>query len=210
MALLLLALTAAKPKPPAYGIDVSHHNGTINWKKVPRSTQFVYIKATEGKGWVDSQYATNIKKAREQGLKVGSYHFFRMTSSATAQFNNFHRTVKKSQQDLLPMVDVETLDGKSPKALRDSLAVFCRLVEKHYGKKPMIYTAVSHYNDWLAPTYNHYHLYLANYSGSVPAIHGKGTYTIWQYTERGTVAGIPNKVDLARFNPKHGVWSIAL
>lgn len=212
LALAVMLCAASKPKKKAqvYGIDVSHHQGKINWKKVPKSVQFVYIKATEGSGWVDNRYATNIKEARAQKFKVGSYHYFRMTSSAHAQFNNFKRNVKKSQQDLIPMIDVETLDGKRPKALRDSLLVFCKLVEKHYGKKPMIYAPMSHYNDWLDPTFNKYHLYIANYNGRKPTLRSQGAYTIWQYSEKGSVTGIPMKVDLARFNAKYDVSSISL
>ena len=59
------------------GIDVSHHNGKINWKEVAKDKkiQYVYIKATTGATRVDERYASNVKNARENGLKVGSYHF---------------------------------------------------------------------------------------------------------------------------------------
>lgn len=212
MAVGQTAASAKKKKKNVvrYGIDVSHHNGKIDWKKVPKSVQFVYIKATEGASLQDDRYATNLKQARQQGFKVGSYHFFHMTTGARAQFNNFKKVVKKSQQDLIPMVDVETLDRKSPKQLRDSLSVFCKLCEKHYGKKPIIYTSESHYNNWLAPHFNKYHLYIARYMPQAPQITGPGTYTIWQYSEKGTVKGINHKVDLAKFNPKYSVWSILL
>ena len=208
--LLIASKPQNKKRPPSFGIDVSHHNGDIAWEKVPNNIKFVYIKATEGWGWQDDQYHDNVKGARKQGIKVGSYHFFRMNTSARTQFKNFTSLVKKDQQDLIPMVDVETLDGKTPKQLRDSLLVFCKLIENHFGKKPMIYTSQSYYNDWLAPTFNKYHLYIANYRGQKPTINGGGTYTIWQYTDKGTVRGIPHNVDLGRFNSKHSVASITL
>ena len=212
--ILLIVLTSYAPAPPkkvvVYGIDISHHNGTIDWKKLPKDVQFVYIKATEGRNHVDDMYSTNVKKAREQGFKVGSYHFFHMRSSAHSQFNNFKKVAKKSSQDLIPMVYVEVLYGKSTKALRDSLLVFCNLCKKHYGKSPMIYASTSNYNDWLAPTFNKYHLYIACYNGTVPVLKGSGTYTIWQFSERGNVPGASGNCDLAIFNKKYCVSDIEL
>ena len=111
------------------GMDVSHHNGDITWEVVKRDKriEFVYIKASEGKTYVDPTYRTNLRNARKQGLKVGSYHFFRMTSGAHEQFRHFKTVVKKEEQDLIPMVDVETNDRHPIKETRDSLRVFLRL-----------------------------------------------------------------------------------
>ena len=59
------------------GIDVSRNNGVIKWSEVAKNKRikFVFIKATEGKGYVDPYYRRNIAEARKAGLKVGSYHF---------------------------------------------------------------------------------------------------------------------------------------
>lgn len=206
----------AQKKKAHFGIDISHHQGDIVWKKVPSDLQFVYIKATEGASLRDEKYREYVKGAHSRKLKVGAYHFFRMTSSAHAQFDNFKLVAKKGDMDLIPMVDVETTDGRPNKALRDSLNVFIKLVRNHYGKAPMIYCPMKMYNDHLGESFNRYHLYIGRYgpNGTAgtepPVIHGKGTYTIWQYSEKGTVAGIPQKVDLAKFNPKHNIYSISL
>lgn len=199
------------------GIDVSHHQGVIDWKKVSadKKVEFVYIKATEGGSWIDQQYKYNIKEARKAGLKVGSYHFFRMTSTPQAQFANFKKTVKKGEQDLIPMIDVETTDGRSPKEVRRNLQVFIDSVVAFYGVKPMIYSMMRHYNDILSPTYNRYHLYIGRYGtrskGALPpVIKGKGTYTIWQYTECGRVSGIRKPVDLCRFHSTHTLSEISM
>lgn len=201
---------------PRYGIDVSHHQGTIEWKKVPKTIQFVYIKATEGASIKDSQYRTNVKGASAQGFKVGAYHYFHMTSSAQAQFQNFKSVVKKSDLDLIPMVDVETTDGRSSKALRDSLMVFMQLAKDYYGKWPMVYSMQGFYNDHLGTSFNKYHLYIGRYGrnghagSNAPEIKGTGTYTIWQYSEKGKVTGITGNVDLAKFNSHHNINSISL
>ena len=91
------------------GIDVSKHNGVIKWKEIAKNKRikFVYIRATHGKGYVDRHYRRNIRLARKYGLKVGSYHLMSAGSSATAQFWDFQKMVKKGEQDLIPVLDVE-------------------------------------------------------------------------------------------------------
>ncbi|MBQ3874207.1 MAG: glycosyl hydrolase family 25, partial [Bacteroidaceae bacterium] len=170
-------LTAPIPSSNYSGIDVSHHNGKIDWNKVKknRRIKFVYIKATEGADFVDPEYNRNLKGARKAGFKVGSYHYFHMTSSPEWQFKNFIKHAPKKKQDLVPMVDFETCDGYSIKRTRKALKKFVSLLEKYYGKKPIIYSTMSHYNDILAPEFNRYHLYIGRYSDCPPVIRGKGT-----------------------------------
>lgn len=193
------------------GIDVSHHQGDINWNKVAKEPiGFVYIKATEGETYVDSKFKKNIVGAKKVGLPVGVYHYFRMTSGAHKQFKNFYNTVKKYKIDLIPMVDVETSDDKSTKVLQDSLDVFISLVKAKFGVSPMIYGTQRSYNTYCAPKYNNYHLYIGRYGKNEPQIIGKGTYTIWQYTEKAKVNGIPKLVDMCRFNKKYVLKDILL
>ena len=128
----------------SFGIDVSHHNGKINWEKVP-DVEFVYIKATEGATYVDPIYQQNIKGARARKFRVGAYHYFRTTSSAQKQFENYKKHVKKSDIDLIPMVDVEESKKWSAVQFQDSLMLFIQLVKSHYGKAPMIYSVTSVY-----------------------------------------------------------------
>lgn len=177
-------------------IDVSNHQGRIDWKKVTtyKNIQFVYIKATEGATLVDKLYARNIREARKYGLKVGSYHYLRNTSLIHDQFENFKRTAKKDLQDLLPMVDMEE------DVHRDSIKAFCNLIEEYYGKQPVIYSANSWYNFYCAPDFND-HIKMIGRLGRKPSISGKGTYEIWQYSNYGYVPGIYYPVDLGRLHP---------
>lgn len=195
------------------GIDVSHHNGKINWKEVAKDKkiQFVYIKATTGATSTDDCYAYNIKNARENGLKVGSYHFFTSYSSAQKQFDNFKSVAKKTNQDLIPMVDVETsLEKWTKKQIQDSLLVFMRLCKAHYGVYPMVYSGQNVYNEYLAPRFNKFHLMLGKYNGKKPVIQGAGHYTVWQYSETGTIKGISGKVDLSCFHKEYTVKNISM
>lgn len=64
------------PKGSVFGIDISHHQGEIDWAKVKEwnghKINFVYIKATEGSTHLDKKYLHNIKEAKKQGFLVGS------------------------------------------------------------------------------------------------------------------------------------------
>lgn len=207
------AKSAPKLEVPkdSVGIDVARYQGDIDWQTVSKEKiLFVYIKATEGKTYTDPKFHQNIKGAQKAGLKVGAYHFFRMTSGAREQFNHFYSQVSKYKLDLIPMIDVEKDDGKPKSQLQDSLDVFIDLVVKKYGKKPMIYGTQRSYNTYCAPKYNNLHLYIGRYNTKGPEINGKGSYTIWQYSEHGKINGIPKAVDLCRFRKGYGVKDIKL
>ena len=193
------------------GIDVSRYQKKIDWKRVKAAKiEFVYIKATEGASYTDPFFKQNITGARSAGIPVGVYHFFRMTSSAQAQFNHFQKVVGSQKMDLIPMIDIEVNDGCSKAQIQKRLDQIIALFKKEYGCSPMIYSSQEFYNDYLAPRYNRYHLYLGRYSGQRPVIDGKGTYTIWQYSRKGKVDGITTDVDVCRFNPKFGISAIKM
>ena len=221
LAILMLAVSdtgcAAHAKKRAHsadvdGIDISHHNGKIDWKKVQKGhpeVQFVYIKATEGASWVDSNYDYNLKHARKKGFKVGSYHFFNYRVSAREQFDNFAKNVDSKKQDIIPMVDFEKYgSAKNARNAVAELKVFCRMVKDHYGVYPMIYTNERIYNDHLSKDFKKYHLFIANYKSRLPELKDGARYTIWQFSERGRIEGIKERVDLDRFHPDFSLSSI--
>ena len=188
------------------GIDISSHQGFIDWEKVSsdKDIRFVYIKATEGSTYRSPHYAHNFTQARRYGLLVGSYHYLTTTSPVTEQFENFSKFALKPTQDLIPMLDVEVRSGWSRSQLIDSVDKFCELTERHYGVQPMIYSTMGFYNKNLAPHFNKHHLYIGRYSNADPEINWEGEYTIWQYSETGIIPGIDAYVDLSRFHD--GVW----
>ena len=195
------------------GIDVSHHNGEIDWNllRSKHDLDFVYIKATEGATHVDKNYFKNVDGASSVGYLIGSYHFFRMTSGAHEQFKNFYSTVLSAgNQSLIPMVDVETNDGHPISELRDSLNVFMSLIKKEFGVYPMIYGTNRSYNEYCGSKYNKYHLYIGRYGDKPPIVNGIGHYTIWQYSEKGRLSGIPKPVDIAKFHPDYSSKDILL
>ena len=202
---VLVLLSSCRTSSPTMtygdGIDISHHQGRINWKKVARqkNLQFVYIKATEGGTYQDLRYAHNLKQARRRGMKVGSYHFMRTTSSVWLQFLNFMSHVDPKKQDLVPMIDVEECKNWSSQQLADSVNLLSRLFEKVYGQKPVIYTGQHFYNKRLYNRLPHHPLWIACYSNTPPTV--SSPYIIWQFTQRAKLPGIPTAVDLNQFMP---------
>ena len=117
-----------------HGIDLSHYQGQVFWETVGENTKmaYVYLKATEGGDRVDDLYERNIQLAHRYGLKVGSYHFFRPKTPLKLQLENFRVQCRPGEQDLIPMIDVETTGGLSTEAFCDSLITFLGMVEKEY------------------------------------------------------------------------------
>ncbi|SFG26466.1 glycoside hydrolase family 25 protein [Prevotella sp. KH2C16] len=185
------------------GIDVSHHQGIIDWVAVAQDTaiQFVYVKATEGCTHLDPMYERNIREANLVRMNVGSYHYLTSSSAITSQFSHFKHHVKLEEQKLRPMIDVEPegVKGWGKKALQDSLALFCWYVKKHYGVYPVIYSYAKFYNEWLAPRFNRFNIFLAHYSETEPVVAGAGEHNIWQHTDQGYINGIKTEVDLDVF-----------
>ena len=198
------------------GIDVSHHQGFIEWPRVRNDRpdiQFVYVKFTEGASHFDSRAPRNFSGAHSVGYPVGGYHYFRMTSGAREQYEYFTKVLDIAiigyRHVLIPMVDVETADGHPVQEVQDSLQVMLDLLEEHYGKKPMIYGTMRSYNTLLAPDFNDYPLFIGRYGVNEPEING-GDYTIWQFSEKGHIDGIPKYVDLCRFHRKKSIEDITL
>ncbi len=197
-----------------YGIDVSHHQGKIEWEKVKKwknkKLDFVYIKATEGATYIDKTYKTNIKEAKENDFLVGSYHYFRTTSSIENQFQNFIKTIDKSKQDLIPLIDVEEKTNWTNKEFHKNFKAFLNMVENYFGQKPMIYTVNSFYNLNLSGKYKEYHFLIGRYGPNAPNMRDKTSWTIWQFSETGKVEGIPKDVDIDVLNEKYNLQDLLI
>ncbi len=183
------------------GIDVSHYQGRIDWQAVSQSNvSYVYIKASEGSSNQDDCYYYNITEARRAGLKVGSYHFFRAKANLDEQLQNMTSVVKREQQDIIPVIDVEKADRVSGGELVRRLKNFLRLVEQHYGCKPIIYTFVNFYNKYFSYTseLDEYPFMIAFYRDDPPELNDGRKYVMWQYTCAGYVDGINSDVDRSK------------
>ena len=191
-----------------HGIDVSHHQGEIDWEAVKATDKqeypirFVFMKATEGGDHKDRLFADNFRQAREVGLVRGAYHFYNPNTDPIRQADFFISQVKLETGDLAPVLDVER-KPRSKAQLQADLVKFLNRLEQHYGVKPIIYTSYKyrlHYLD--TPELSSYPLWIAHYY--VDALSYDGPWQFWQHTDYGTVPGIEENVDLNVFN---GSWN---
>lgn len=182
------------------GIDVSHHQGRINWQAVAKDTtiRFVYIKASEGTSVHDKSFKRNAQNAHKHGIKVGAYHLLTTKSSPETQFQNFLKNVGDTHMDLIPTIDIEA-NLLHDKKMVDYAKRLSSLMQKHYGCKPLIYTSSDIYNLRLHPDFASYYLWISAYSRRCPLLKGKTRINIWQYTERGHINGYAYHIDLNCF-----------
>lgn len=192
----------ARHKDKAYGIDVSHYQGTIDWPKVRANEaiplQFAFIRATVGED-KDSEFKTNWDGAKANGFLRGAYHYYRPDENSAKQADNFIKRVRLSKGDLPPVLDIEKIPNKqSMDSLRSGLKRWLDKVEKHYGMKPIIYSGESFYTDFLREEFEGYKLWIANYSFFEDEI--RKEWHFWQFTDKGTLEGIEGPVDLNIYN----------
>ena len=180
-----------------HGIDLSHYQGQVFWETVGENTKmaYVYLKATEGGDRIDSYFERNIDLAHRYGLKVGSYHFYRPKTPQEVQLRNFMTQCLPGEQDLIPMVDVETTANLPVEEFCDSLQKFLHLMEGAYRQKPLVYTYRNFYNEHLVGQLSEYHLMVAMYADEPPVLADKRDYIIWQYTCKGRILGVSGEVD---------------
>ncbi len=193
-----------------HGIDLSHYQGNVFWETVGDNSKmaYVYLKATEGGSNVDSKYKQNIDLAHRYGLKVGSYHFYRARIPQQTQLENFKAQCRPGDQDLLPMIDVETKSGLETEEFCDSLFKFLHLVEKAYRQKPLIYTGANFYDSYLRGKLDSYKLMIAQYTKREPVLKDGRDIEMWQYTGKGKLNGINGYVDKSRFMGRHKLREI--
>ena len=193
-----------------HGIDLSHYQGNVFWEIIGDNTKmaYVYLKATEGGDNRDDKYVRNIELAHQYGLKVGSYHFYRPKIEQQRQLENFMTQCLPGDQDLIPMIDIETTSGLRTDEFCDSLFKFIDLVEKAYKQKPLLYTFTNFYNHYLIGKINDYKLMIAQYTQREPVLRDGRDFEIWQYTGKGQINGINGYVDKSRFMGNHKLREI--
>lgn len=194
-----------------HGIDISHYQGNVFWETVGNNSKmyYVYLKATEGGDLIDAKYEQNIQLAHRYGLKVGSYHFYRAKTPQEIQLRNFMAQCRPGEQDLIPMIDVETKSGLSNEVFRDSLSKFLSLVEKKYKQKPLIYTGANFYDHILSGgMLDDYLIMIAQYTDYEPKLIDGRDITMWQYTGKGRLNGVNGYIDKSRFMGNHKLREI--
>ncbi len=194
--------------PVAYsihGIDVSYYQGKIDWQQVRAMKEdgvqvsFAIIKATEGLASVDPYFQRNWREAAKAGIVCGAYHFFRPSKSGKQQAKLFLQTVTFEAGDLPPVVDIEHLNGATPAAMRKELQAFLVHVEEKTKVKPIIYSGLTYYNDYLRGYFDGYPLWIAHYYKSELKIDAGANWFFWQHSDKARISGIKHPVDFNAF-----------
>jgi lysozyme len=208
---------AARAVEYQQGIDVSHHQGVINWTAVKNDgIQFVFVKATEGVDFVDVRFHQNMAGAIAAGIPIGPYHFGRLNSGETIptdaidEANDFVDAIEQYYQGpglvMRPVLDYEQVpnDPVSPslkaytsKWIRD----FSDKVEERLGFPPIIYTCCGLASDFvLEADIAEHDLWVRKITGgntfnpnSPPTANEMGIWsdwTFWQWSATGSIGGI--------------------
>jgi len=185
--------------PGAEGIDLSHHNGRIDWARLGTEPfQFVYLKATEGTDHTDADFQANWQAATRLGWRVGAYHFYLLCREGAPQAENFIRQVEVRDGTLPPAVDLEHAHNCAARGGREEalaeLRVFLAAIEAEYGAVPVIYTTPAFHAEWLVGEgFEAHPLWTRSLDGPPDLPHA-----IWQYSMKGKAAGVDGPVDLNR------------
>ncbi|MBE1204828.1 glycoside hydrolase family 25 protein [Aminobacter carboxidus] len=205
---------AMSPKNFAvHGVDVSRWQGEIDWPKLrTQGANFAYIKATDGGDHLDPMFRKNWRAAEAAGLKRGAYHFFYWCRTAGEQADWFIRNVPKVAGALPPVIDVE-YNGESsckrrhnPEKIREKMQVFMDKLERHYGQRPVIYTAPDFYRDNLRGHFQNYPFWLRAVAEPPSKVYPGRNWVFWQYSGSGLSHGVDGKIDLNVFRGNAAQW----
>lgn len=187
---------------PVVGVDVSNHQGEIDWQALASSgVAFAYIKATEGGTFRDKSFTRNWSEAKRAGVPRGAYHFFTLCRSAAEQARNFIDTVPKDPKALPPVVDAEHMGPCTWSAtVQDhaaELVDFLDALERHYGRRPLVYTTAEYDSAMLRGLLEKERFWAR--SLVVPPLFRQSQWVIWQYHNRGRRDGVVGDIDLNVF-----------
>ncbi len=180
-----------------FGVDVSRHQGDIDWQRVGGDgIEFAYIKATEGKDFVDPSFEENWEGAGAAGLDRGAYHFFTLCRAGADQAENYLRTVPDDPEALPPAIDLELAGNCSERPDREwvhaQLIEFLDRVESATGTSAVLYVG----EDFEDRYHLRGDLARAEWRRRILLRPEDERWWIWQFSGWGRVAGIEGDADL--------------
>ncbi len=174
-----------------HGIDVSHYQGNIDWKKLEeQKVDFAFIKATEGSSYVDECFYQNWQDAQQTNICMGAYHFFSFDSPGEMQAAHYIETVGDLSKKLSPVIDIEYYGNKiqNPPDKEDVYRELGKLLadlETQYQVKPIIYTTYTAYHDYIKGEFEEYPIWIRNVYYPPVMI----DWSFWQYTDKAVMEG---------------------
>ena len=180
-----------------WGIDISHHQKNIDWDELVKHNKpdFIFLKCTEGVTHQDTKYKIYKKEAEHHDILIGAYHFFSYETPGKKQAENFIKHAKLKNGNLIPVLDLEYVAGrKLYKNKLNEIKAFCKIIKSEYGVNPIIYCECDYKQKVLDSYFDDFTFWISSMVGDPNC-----NYTIWQYTDRGSVKGI-GKIDNNRLN----------
>ena len=186
------------------GIDVSMWQGNIDFNAVKNSgVEAIYIRSSEGTGYIDPYFKTNYEKAKENGIKVGFYHYVtaRSTDEAINEAKFFVSVINGLSPDMRLAMDFENFGDLNVYEINEISKVFLETLKSESGKDVVIYSdaynARSVFSQELA---NIYPIWVADYFVEEPEDNGKwNSWVGFQYSDEGRINGISGNVDLDKY-----------
>ena len=191
-----------------HGVDVSKYQGDIDWEQVKDSgVAFAFIKATEGGDKVDSKFQYNWAAAKAAGVPRGAYHFVYWCRPPHEEIANFalscptsptpcRRCSMSSRRRNRRAASARSIAKRCSADMRNMLEA----MERHYGKKPIIYSSVDFYQAILQPdALSEYPIWVRSTKYHPKVRYGERKWTFWQYRSDGRVPGIVGAVDQNAF-----------
>jgi lysozyme len=201
----------AVPFPENYnihGLDISRYQEYVNWDNLRTlssqgdtiSFSFVFMKATQGTWREDPTFDGNWEDAHTHHLFCGAYHYYMADQDARRQADNFISSVKLERGDMPPVIDIEDTRGKTKEEIVDGVKTMARLLELHYGTKPIIYSNIAFIEDYLSDDFTDYYFWVAHYYQEDLRIAEEINWLFWQHNDRAMLFGSDQYVDVNVFN----------
>lgn len=183
---------------PTQGIDVSHHQGPIDWQSVrAEGVDFAYIKASEGADFRDARFSDNWTGARSAGIGRGAYHFYTLCASGADQAGNFIALVPREADALPAAIDLEfggnCARRPDRKVLLAEIETFIRMVEAHSERPVMLYVTREFDEHYRISDAIDRPLWLRSLFRE-PA-YGAHPWVMWQANNRRRIDGVETPVD---------------
>lgn len=183
------------------GIDVSKHNGKIDWNKLRGKIDFAIIRAGYGNNNIDTQLQNNIRGCEENGIAYGFYWFsYALSEQASIKEANFLCDIADKHNPTFPLCydweyDSDTYAKKKGVTMTNQSRLkfakaFLKTIESR-GYYAMIYSNADYLNKGFRELLNSYDLWFASWTAKKPEI----KMGIWQNSDKGIIAGIQGKVD---------------
>ena len=178
------------------GLDVSKHQGLIDWERVANDEiDFAYIKASEGGDLVDRRFAENWAAAGAAGLDRGAYHFFTLCRPGADQARNFLNAVPYREAELPLALDLELGGNCSARPPAEEVLAeveaFTNAVEAATGTEILLYV-LDDFNE-IYPALDKFER--PRWERSI-LLRPNGDWLMWQFTFEGKVDGVEGGVDI--------------